>query len=143
MIAHQLTGIDDARNMITGTRYLNVDGMIPFEEMVGDYIRETGNHVMHRVTPVYTVYNLLADGIYMEAMSVEDKGKDIQYHVYVYNVQPGVYIDYENGEATIEDEELDTKREYVLNTNSKKVHLPSCDGAKSMNLEIKKKYPQV
>lgn len=87
------------RNLITGTRYLNIEGMLPFENMVADYIRETGNHVLYRVTPVFEGRNLVASGVQIEAMSVEDKGRAISFNVYCYNVQPGVRIDYATGKS--------------------------------------------
>jgi len=98
LIGYQLTGENaNEKNLITGTRYFNVEGMLPFENQVADYIRDTGNHVMYRVTPVFTGSNLLADGVVMEAMSVEDSGAGICFHVFVYNKQPGIFIDYETG----------------------------------------------
>lgn len=101
LIGYQLTAENaNERNLMTGTRYLNVDGMLPFENMVADYVKETNNHVLYRVTPMYTDENLLADGVLMEAESVEDKGKGISYCVYVYNVQPGIKIDYETGDSS-------------------------------------------
>ena len=101
LIGYQLTAENaNERNLMTGTRYLNVDGMLPFENMVADYVKETNNHVLYRVTPIYTDENLLADGVLMEAESVEDKGKGISYCVYVYNVQPGIKIDYETGDSS-------------------------------------------
>ena len=101
LIAFQLTGENDnEQNLITGTRYMNTE-MIPFEEMVGDYVRKTGNHVRYRVTPVYDGENPLASGVQMEAMSVEDQAQGICFHVYVYNVEPGVEIDYATGESRL------------------------------------------
>lgn len=100
LIAYQLTGENaNRKNLITGTRSFNVDGMLPYEEMVGNYVRETGNHVLYRVTPVFEEDNLVAKGVEMEAMSVEDKGEDLKFHVFVYNVQDGIRIDYETGES--------------------------------------------
>lgn len=100
LIAYQLSGENaNRKNLITGTRSFNVDGMLPYEERVGDYVRETGNHVLYRVTPVFEGDNLVAKGVEMEAMSVEDKGKDLKFHVFVYNVQDGIRIDYETGES--------------------------------------------
>lgn len=87
------------QNLITGTRYLNIEGMLPFENMVADYVRETGNHVLYRVTPVYEGKNLVASGVQIEGMSVEDKGKAISFNVYCYNVQPGVKINYATGKS--------------------------------------------
>ena len=99
LIGFQLTGENaNRRNLITGTRYLNTKGMLPFENMIDDYIEETGNHVLYRVSPVFTGENLVADGVLMEAYSVEDKGKGIQFCVFCYNVQPKVKINYLTGE---------------------------------------------
>ncbi len=98
LIGYQLTGENaNERNLITGTRYLNVDGMLPFENLVNDYIERTGNHVMYRVTPVFKENNLVADGVLMEGYSVEDGGQGILFCVYCYNVQPTVSIDYATG----------------------------------------------
>lgn len=98
LIGYQLTGENaNADNLITGTRYLNIEGMLPFENEVADYVRETGNHVMYQVTPVYEEDNLVASGVVMEAESVEDNGEGIDFNVYCYNVQPGIEIDYSNG----------------------------------------------
>lgn len=98
LIGYQLTGENaNKRNLITGTRYLNVDGMLPFENMVDSYIEDTGNHVMYRVTPVFKENNLLADGVLIEAYSVEDNGQGISFCVYCYNVQPSIIIDYATG----------------------------------------------
>lgn len=100
LIGYQLTGENDnADNLITGTRYLNIEGMLPFENEVADYVRETGNHVMYQVTPIYEGDNLVASGVVMEAESLEDDGKGIDFNVYCYNVQPGVEIDYSNGNS--------------------------------------------
>lgn len=90
------------RNLVTGTKYLNVSGMLPFENMVADYIKETSHHVAYRITPVYDGDNLLPSGIKMEAYSVEDRGEGISFHVFCYNVQPGVKIDYSNGASTLD-----------------------------------------
>lgn len=98
LIGFQLTGENaNEKNLITGTRYLNVDGMLPFENMVADYIQETGNHVLYRVTPIYQGTELVARGVELEAISVEDRGAGICFHVYCYNVQPGIVIDYATG----------------------------------------------
>ena len=105
LIAHSLGGADTQWNLVTGTRYLN-EAMIPYEEKVANYIKETGNHVMYRATPVYVGNNLVASGIQVEAYSVEDKGKGIQFNVYFYNVQPGVNISYENGNNELADKTL-------------------------------------
>ncbi|MBQ9885749.1 MAG: DNA/RNA non-specific endonuclease [Lachnospiraceae bacterium] len=103
LIAYKLSGENSNRqNLITGTRYMNVQGMLPFEIRVHDYVIRTGNHVMYRVTPLYDGDNLLAYGVQMEALSVEDKGKGICFNVFVYNVQPGVVIDYATGDSRLE-----------------------------------------
>ncbi len=100
LIGWQLAGENaNQLNLITGTRYLNVEGMLPFENMVADYVKETGNHVLYRVTPIYNGDNLVASGVQMEAYSVEDEGEGIMFHVYCYNVQPGIEIDYATGES--------------------------------------------
>lgn len=100
LIGFQLTGENANKgNLITGTRYMNVEGMLPFENMVADYIKETGNHVMYRVTPVFQGQELVARGVLMEAKSVEDGGEGILFCVYVYNNQPGVAIDYLTGKS--------------------------------------------
>lgn len=132
LIGFQLTGENDnERNLITGTRYVNVEGMLPFENMVADYVKETGNHVLYRVTPIFQGEELVARGVQMEAFSIEDNGDGICFNVYCYNVQPGVIIDYATGESYPDEEYLSggEQRDYVLNTNSKKFHLPSCSGA--------------
>ena len=100
LIAFQLAGENaNEKNLITGTRYLNVQGMLPYEEEVGDYVSETGNHVIYRVTPIFVEEDLVARGVQMEAYSVEDKGEGICYNVFCYNVQPGVEINYRTGES--------------------------------------------
>lgn len=100
LIGYQLTGENaNEQNLITGTRYLNVTGMLPYENMVAEYVQETGNHVLYRVTPIYEGDDLLAKGLLMEAKSVEDDGAGICFHIFAYNVQPGVEIDYATGES--------------------------------------------
>ena len=102
LIGFQLAGENsNEKNLITGTRYMNVDGMLPFENYTANYIEETGNHVLYRVTPVYSEDNLVADGVLMEAQSVEDNGT-LQFNVFCYNVQPGVIIDYATGESRLD-----------------------------------------
>lgn len=99
LIGYQLTGENaNKRNLITGTRYLNVQGMLPFENLVDDYVEMTGNHVMYRATPVFKDDNLVADGVLLEGFSVEDKGRGVSFCIYCYNVQQGIYIDYKTGE---------------------------------------------
>ena len=99
LIAYMLTGENDNdRNLITGTRYFNVTGMLPYELMVCDYIEDTNNHVLYRVTPIYTGDNLVADGVVMEAYSVEDNGEGVEFCIFVYNIQPEVIIDYLTGD---------------------------------------------
>ena len=102
LIGFQLTGENaNERNLITGTRYLNVEGMLPFENMVADYIKETGNHVIYRVTPIFDGSALVARGVQMEALSVEDNGEGICFNIYAYNNQPGVDIDYTTGKSAL------------------------------------------
>ena len=145
LIGFQLTGENDNElNLITGTRYLNVDAMLLFENMVADYVKETENHVMYRVTPIFEGNNLVASGVLMEGYSVEDEGADICFNVYCYNNQPGIVIDYATGLSRLatEDEWSQTttvtttvdpeKQEYILNKKSKKFHLPECGGAKTI-----------
>ena len=149
LIGYQLTGENANRqNLITGTRYLNIQGMLPYENMVADYVKETGNHVLYRVTPVFEGKNLVASGVYMEAYSVEDDGDGICFYVYVFNRQPGVKIDYLTGdsvadgtvesasEETTSAEKEETKT-YVLNISNGKFHLPDCDSVKKMKEENK------
>ena len=104
LIGYQLTGENASeQNLITGTRYMNVEGMLSFENMVADYVENTDNHVLYRVTPIFKGDNLLASGVQMEAYSVEDKGKGVSFNVYCYNVQPGITIDYTNGDSKLSD----------------------------------------
>lgn len=152
LIGYQLTGENaNAKNLITGTRYLNVDGMLPFENMVADYINETGNHVLYRVTPVFYGDNLVASGVHMEAESVEDNGDGILFNVYCFNAQPGIAIDYATGnshqdDSVVADASKSTTaadanvQTYILNTNTKKFHKESCNSAKSMDASNKKIY---
>ncbi len=107
LIGYQLSGENaNKKNLITGTRYLNVEGMLPFENMVADYVEETDNHVLYRVTPIFDGDNLVASGVQMEAYSVEDKGAGICFNVYCYNVQPGISIDYATGDSALSGEEI-------------------------------------
>lgn len=156
LIGYQLTAENaNEKNLITGTRYLNVQGMLPFENMAADYIKETGNHVLYRVTPVFEGNNLVASGVLMEAESVEDKGEGVSYCVYVYNVQPGISINYATGDssasgsaqavaeqatqaATQAASQQSTTESYILNTNTKKFHRPSCSSVKQMKESNKK-----
>lgn len=101
LIGYQLCGENDEKNLFTGTRYLNVQGMQPFENMVADYVETTENHVLYRVTPIFQEDNLLASGVLMEAESAEDNGEAVKFCVYVYNVQPGIIIDYSTGESCL------------------------------------------
>lgn len=102
LIGYQLTAENaNKKNLITGTRYLNVEGMLPFENRVAEYIEETGNHVLYRVTPIFEGNNLVASGVQMEAMSIEDNGEGILFNVYVYNSQPSIEINYLTGESKL------------------------------------------
>lgn len=145
LIGYQLTGENaNEKNLITGTRYMNTEGMLPFENLVAEYVKETGNHVLYRVTPVFEGENLVASGVVMEAMSVEDGGTGICFNVYVYNVQPGVEIDYSTGENRVQSqtEEPDSGevKDYILNTNSKKFHRPDCKNAQDIKQENRQFY---
>ena len=157
LIGFQLTGENaNEENLITGTRYMNVEGMLPFEDEVAAYIKETDNHVMYRVTPVFEGDDLVASGVQMQAESVEDDGVGISFNVYVYNVQPYVVIDYKTGENWegdeiaepegkwadgTEAEPSDTKEQmYILNKNTKKFHKPECSGAKKIKVKNKGEY---
>ena len=101
LIGWQLSAENANReNLITGTRYMNINGMLPFENMVADYIKETGNHVAYRITPIFEGRNLVCSGVQMEAYSVEDDGDGICFNVYCYNVQPGITINYANGDSS-------------------------------------------
>lgn len=141
LIGFQLTGENaNECNLITGTRYLNVEGMLPFENMVADYVTETGNHVLYRVTPIFEGDNLVASGVQMEAQSVEDDGEGIAFNVYCYNVQPGVEIDYATGDSWLAEQTEATTgggQTYVLNTSSQKFHLPECSSVESIQEQNK------
>lgn len=175
LIAYMLAAENaNPQNLITGTRYLNVQGMLPFETKVCDYVKNTGNHVLYRVTPIFDGDNLLADGVLMEAYSVEDAGEGICFCVFAYNVQPGIGIDYATGDnwaegsgtyqstvASVAEEtpvpqpETDTAVQitpessapqesqgitYVLNTNTKKFHYPTCSSVDDMKEKNKQIY---
>ena len=102
LIGYQLTGENaNEKNLITGTRYMNVEGMLPFENMVAEYIRETENHVLYRVTPIFEGENLVASGVQIEAKSLEDNGEAICFNVYIYNAKPGIKINYANGNSSL------------------------------------------
>ena len=152
LIGFQLTG-ENARkeNLITGTRYLNIEGMLPFENMVADYVKETENHVMYRVTPIFVGNNLVASGVQIEGWSVEDDGAEICFNVFAYNVQPGIYINYATGDNRLADGEIPEATEapkaengeentYVLNKSTKKIHKPTCSSAIDMKEENKQEY---
>ena len=165
LIGFQLTAENaNEKNLITGTRYMNVDGMLPFENMVADYVKETKNHVLYRVTPVFQGNNLIADGVLMEAESVEDEGDGILFCVFVYNVQPGITIDYATGssqrsesapqetaapeaeskaESSAEsknESKSSTETTYIFNTNTHKFHYPSCSSVSQMNESNKQSF---
>lgn len=161
LIGYQLCGENaNEKNLITGTRYMNVDGMLPFENMVADYIKENNNHVMYRVNPIYNGNNLVASGVTMEAYSVEDNGEGICFNVYVYNVQPGIDIDYATGESKLARESSNTEiqstskeseyssntysstqdNDFILNKNTKKFHKPTCSLVKDIKHSNKQEY---
>lgn len=162
LIGYQLTGENaNVRNLITGTRYMNVVGMLQFESKVFNYVSSTGNHVLYRVTPVFEGSNLLAKGVQMEAYSVEDKGFGIKFNVFVYNIQPGISINYANGESCLETCENETIRSnddnikesiqqtvasekdqerYILNKNTKKFHYESCSSVSTIKAKNRRDY---
>jgi len=134
LIGYQLTGENaNEKNLITGTRYMNVEGMLPFENMVADYIKETNHHVLYRVTPIFEGDNLVADGVTMEAQSIEDD--EIEFHVFVYNVQPGIEIDYTDGNSYLKEDTL--QKEIRGNSRSKVYH---CPGQKAYDDMADSKY---
>lgn len=143
LIGYQLTAENaNEKNLITGTRYMNVEGMLPFENMVADYIKETDHHVRYRVTPIYKGDDLVASGVQMEGESVEDQGESISFNVYVYNVQPGIEIDYATGDSrkmtgtANESADLETGEiTYILNTNTKKIHKLDCTSVSEIQKE--------
>lgn len=150
LIGYQLAGENaNERNLITGTRYLNTVGMLGFENKVADYVRSTDNHVLYRVTPVYEGNNLIATGVLMEALSVEDNGAGICFNVFCYNIQPGIEIDYATGDshaietpAERQEAPIENKAEqntvaavearYIGNRNTKKFHIPTCSSVADM-----------
>ena len=166
LIGYQLSGENaNTKNLITGTRYMNVQGMLPFENMVADYVKETGNHVLYRSTPVFDGNNLLASGVQLEGYSVEDNGSGICFNVFCYNVQPDISIDYATGDSTFvgivqeeipETEETTAQTEpaeetnppseqgvevtYILNTSSKKFHYPTCSSVDDMKEKNKQSF---
>ena len=138
LIGFQLSGENaNRKNLITGTRYLNTKGMLPFENMVADYVKETENHVLYRVTPIFEGENLVASGVLMEGFSVEDDGEEVCFCVYAYNVQPGIEIDYATGENRLADDgessQSNGETTYILNKSSKKFHRKSCDAIKDIS----------
>ena len=162
LIGYQLSAENaNTSNLITGTRYLNVEGMLPFENMVAAHVRETNNHVLYRVTPIFKGNNLLASGVLMEGWSVEDNGDGICFNVYCYNVQPGIKINYSNGDSEAEDgsapygssavvttPKKETSQQsqntsptvrYIGNKNSKKLHYTWCHSVDQMK-ESNKEY---
>ena len=146
LIGFQLTGENaNKQNLITGTRYMNVDGMLPFENDVAEYVENTQNHVLYRVTPIYNGTNLVAEGVQMEALSIEDEGKGICFNVYVYNVQPGISINYATGDSEISNnnvlnQEQTSKEAFIINKKSKKFHSESCSSVSDIKKENKKEY---
>lgn len=165
LIGYQLTAENaNEKNLITGTRYLNIEGMLPFENMTADYIKETNNHVLYRVTPIFDEDDLLCRGVLMEGYSIEDKGEGICFCIYAYNAQPGISIDYKTGDSSGPDfeettttqkkstvsENLQSEKEtetekaigsvYILNTNTKKFHRADCSAVKQMKEQNKQEF---
>lgn len=150
LIGYQLTAENaNERNLITGTRYLNVEGMLPFENEVADYVETTGNRVLYRVAPIFVGDELVARGVQMEARSVEDGGEGVSFNVFCHNVQPGIKIDYRTGRSRRsqgggEAGESSSSRPsadqvaYVLNVSSAKFHLPDCPSVSKMSVHNKR-----
>ncbi|WP_297181949.1 DNA/RNA non-specific endonuclease [uncultured Enorma sp.] len=147
LIGWQLTAENDnERNLVTGTRYMNTEGMLPFENEVVDYVDRTGGRVLLRVEPVFEGDELVCRGVHMETRSLDDGGLGVAFNVFCYNVQPGVGIDYATGESWREEaptaqapEAAPAAQEmtYVLNTNTDKFHYPECDSVDRMSEENK------
>lgn len=144
LIGWQLTGENaNSRNLITGTKFLNIEGMLPFENMIADYIKETNNHVMLRVTPIFKATDLVCTGVLMEAFSVEDNGEGICFNVFCYNSQPGIEIDYATGHSKMSGTPSTTapsptNATYIINTDTKKIH--SLDSKYQDNLSPNMEY---
>lgn len=167
LIGYQLSGENaNEKNLVTGTRYLNVEGMLPFENKVADYVNETNHHVLYRVTPVFEGDNLVLSGVQMEGWSVEDEGKGICFNVFAYNSQPGVEIDYATGDSHLagkessaqgkeeadsagkdvasdggtEKNQNELSEEYIINTNTGKFHRPSCSSVADTKMKNRKSF---
>ena len=162
LIGYQLTAENaNTKNLITGTRYLNMEGMLPFENQIADYIDATNNHVLYRVTPDFEGNQLVAKGVLMEAKSVEDDGEGLMFCVYAYNIQPGISIDYATGESSRRDDAVPLKTTpqvqkkpkpalpsskpsetctYMINVNTEKFHRPNCSSVSRMKEENKLEF---
>lgn len=150
LIGFQLAGENaNEKNLVTGTRYMNVYGMLPFENMIADYVKETDNHVLYRVTPIFVGDNLVCRGVEMEAYSVEDNGEGTSFHVFVYNIQPGIEIDYATGDSWVANSMADIVDDteehaqyattlYVINAKTRKFHFPDCDSVGKISKQNKK-----
>ncbi len=139
LIGFQLTGENaNELNLMTGTRYMNVDGMLPFENMIADYVKETHNHVLYRVIPHYVEEELVARGVQLEAYSIEDAGAGVSFNVFVYNNQPGIVIDYATGNSSEVSSSISTSEDYqkidtyILNLSSKKYHEIICPSVETI-----------
>lgn len=145
LIAYRLAGENaNERNLITGTRFMNTQGMVPFEKRVADYVERTGDRVLYRATPVFEGSDLVARGVHLEAESMGDGGAGVRFSVFVYNAQPGIAIDYATGESRLDGtfEASDgfdaSQHDFVLNTSTKRFHRPDCpsvDDMKAANRE--------
>lgn len=147
LIGYQLSAENaNEKNLITGTRYLNIDGMLEYENEVADYVKRTNNHVLYRVTPMFNGDELVCRGLLMEAFSVEDNGKGVKFNIYCYNVQPDIEIDYKTGDShstntqTVSHAQESEKQSFIVNTNTKKFHKPTCQYVDDMSEENKKAY---
>lgn len=150
LIGFQLAGENaNEKNLVTGTRYMNVDGMLLFENMIADYVKETDNHVLYRVTPIFVGDDLVCRGVEMEAYSVEDNGEGTSFHVFVYNIQPGIEIDYATEDSWVANSMADIVDDteehaqyattlYVINAKTRKFHFPDCDSVGKISKQNKK-----
>ncbi|MBQ1538800.1 MAG: DNA/RNA non-specific endonuclease, partial [Ruminococcus sp.] len=161
LIAYELCGVNaDERNLITGTRYMNIDGMLGIENSICDYIHNTGNHVCYRVTPRYNANDLVAKGVQIEAYSIEDEGYGICLNEFCFNIQPGVTIDYSSGNSSVNDSEVSAMEDdydsendsskyyyvpdkdvtYVINNNTRRFHLPDCSSVREMKPKNRREF---
>lgn len=141
LIAYELCGDNDPRQLITGTRYMNIEGMLAYENMTAYYIRSTGNHVLYRSVPVFQDDELVCRGVLLEAVSIEDHGEGLKFCVFCHNVQPGIEIEYLTGDSHRTEEitrSVPAENDYIINIRTLRFHDPDCDGVKNMKEKNKK-----